>query len=140
MIAVIGDSLTVGAEPYLPPSYAVHAKVGRNSRTGESILSSIGPKRNRTFVWALGTNDGSYSRFRVSLEHARPLVKVTVTLYGVPFASRANRLIDRRFPSRCVVRWGRWARRHRSHMAGVHGDAVAYRARARMTVRAVHAC
>jgi hypothetical protein len=133
VIAVEGDSLTVGAERYLPAEYRVDARVGRTSAQGlYRVRHKLKP--NVFLVWALGTNDGG----RVVRPPRR--ARVLVTLYGVSHARRYNDLIHRSVPDRCIVHWGRWARRHRSHMTGVHGDAVAYRARARMTVRAVRVC
>lgn len=75
-VFVVGDSLTVGAAPYIPGAFAaneiplvgISGKVGRHTSEGTGVLAgaiadgTVGP--NTTIVGALGTNDyGSASGF-----------------------------------------------------------------------------
>jgi hypothetical protein len=62
-VFVVGDSLTVGADPYIRQALgtsvrrvAINAQVGRFTSEGISLLSPQSP--SRVWVVALGTNDG----------------------------------------------------------------------------------
>jgi hypothetical protein len=134
--AVVGDSLIVGAEQFLPSSWFVDAHNGR------ALFESIGrlgqrPVRNATcVVVALGSNDVSHRRSAarqvrdIQLASAKlaghscvlwPSVKVEgVAYYGPGWRAAAlqwNRLIERHGVGE-VIDWNAEASRHREYFLG----------------------
>ncbi len=58
--AVVGDSLTVGAQPYLPTSWKVDARNGRSLHESVTLLGTGDRRGARCIVVALGSNDVSH--------------------------------------------------------------------------------
>ncbi len=153
-VYVQGDSLTVGAGPYLRRNLgkdvrtvAVDAEVGRFTATGMSRLASSGSaKRSKVWVVALGTNDGpdpqALKRHVVrSLQLAGPHRQVIwLTVERPGGYSRVNamlRQLDRAQEQLHVVDWARHVHEHRSLLAGdgVHATATGYQVRAALIAR-----
>ena len=153
-VYVQGDSLTVGAGPYLRRNLgkdvrtvAVDAEVGRFTATGMSRLASSGSaKRSKVWVVALGTNDGpdpqALKRHVVrSLQLAGPNRKVIwLTVERPGGYSRVNamlRQLDRGQDRLHVVDWARHVHEHRGLLAGdgVHATATGYQVRAALIAR-----
>jgi hypothetical protein len=133
---VVGDSLTVGTEAYLPHDWSTSAAIGRPARDGLAHVP-----RRRTVVFALGTNDtpGSLRWALDRLPPVRCLVLVTIKLPG---RSRALNRVIRGHATGPVVEWRRYALAHPEWIApdGVHATPVGYRNRARLIRRGVSRC
>jgi hypothetical protein len=56
-VFVVGDSLTVGTEPYLPQRFTVNAKVGRTTSKSVDIVKDVRAQNADAWIVALGTND-----------------------------------------------------------------------------------
>lgn len=150
-VYVQGDSLTVGAGPYIKQQLrtgvkdvAVDAEVGRFTATGMRRLAQSGSaQRSKVWVVALGTNDApdprSLRRHVVrSLKLAGPqrqVVWLTVQRPG-PYG-RVNtmlRRLDRQADRLTVVDWARRVQDHPGLIGGdgVHATATGYRVRGAM--------
>lgn len=150
-VYVQGDSLTVGAGPYLRQKLGndvhnvdVDAQVGRFTATGMSRLAgSASAKRAKVWVVALGTNDGpdpsALKRHVVrSLQLAgqnREVIWLTVQRPGG--YGRVNamlRQLDQQADRLHVVDWARHVHVHRGLIGsdGVHATAYGYQVRADM--------
>lgn len=150
-VYVQGDSLTVGAGPYIKQQLrtdvkdvAVDAEVGRFTATGMRRLAKSGSaQRSKVWVVALGTNDApdprSLRRHVVrSLKLAGPqrqVVWLTVQRPG-PYG-RVNtmlRRLDRQADRLTVVDWARHVHAHPGLIGGdgVHATATGYRVRGAM--------
>lgn len=157
-VALIGDSLNVGVEPYLPgalPSFdlVVNDRVGR--RTGEGI-TEIEQGRARIapyVVVSLGTNDdpSDVAAFRAAVRRLlalvgpnRCLVWATIWRGGAPSDALNRVLRDAAAENRRMrlVEWAAMVQDHPGWLAadGLHGSPTGYRARARATARAVRDC
>lgn len=148
-VYVQGDSLTVGAGPYLRRQLrgdvkrvSVDAEVGRFTSTGMKRLAQSGTARGaKVWVVALGTNDGPDAQalkrhVRRSLALAGPgrdVIWLTVERPG-PYG-RVNRMLlqmDGTVDQLHVVDWAKYVRKHPSAIGGdgVHATAHGYQARA----------
>lgn len=150
-VYVQGDSLTVGAGPYLQRTLrgdvkrvSVDAQVGRFTATGMHRLAQSGSARgSKVWVVALGTNDGPDPRalkrhVTRSLRLAGPrrdVIWLTVERPGG--YGRVNRMLrqmDRGNDRLHVVDWAGYVHKHPSALAGdgVHATARGYQVRANM--------
>lgn len=158
---VVGDSLAVGTQPYIP-SY-LHgwnvqqtASISRHAPEGPSILRSYGPGLPRVIVMSLGTNDdpNAVSTFRQTIRDTmsvagtrRCVVWVNIVrpaVGGTSYAGYNKALADESKPraNLRVVNWAKMASQHPEWFGsdGVHPDATGYRERARVISRAVKNC
>ena len=159
---VVGDSLTVGATPWLKRFFlqrgfklkGVDAKVGRHTAEGLKILRSHKKELPDTIVVALGTNDlGSTSQqvmgwvrdARVSVG-SRRIVWINLCLNDARSKRLASyRRINNSLASAAriygveVADWCGFAESHgiRNVSDGVHYDAPAYQKRAEFYARVV---
>lgn len=153
-VYVQGDSLTVGAAPYLRrmlkgrvKGLSVDAHIGRHTSTGLSrTRGSASARRAGVWVMALGTNDAPSPRtvkrqVRQSLRLAgrnRSVIWVTlVRPGGYESVNRMLRKYAQRQPRLHVVDWAKQTQQNRSVLAGdrVHATSEGYRIRAAMIAR-----
>jgi hypothetical protein len=143
-VILLGDSLAVGMRPFMPAHTTVDARVGRPTREGIGRLGALHPS-HRLLV-SLGSNDPDDPKLirwavRQTLRFVGPDgVVVWATVPGHPRANRA--LLDRNRDNHRlrVVRWARWAGRHRGSMTPdlIHcTSAAGYQVRARMFLEAL---
>jgi lysophospholipase L1-like esterase len=157
-VTLVGDSLNVGIEPYLPGAlegWTIHNRnlVGRPTGEGLEVLRSEGEKLSPHVVISLGTNDGpgDVAGFRRSVREAlaiagpgRCVVWVDLAVAGRSFqgfnavlaeeAARSERLR--------VVQWSDMLAEHPEWLAadGVHGTETGYEQRAQAVAEAVRDC
>lgn len=156
-VFVEGDSLTVGASPYLKRylrghvrSVTVDAQVGRFTPTGIAHLNSPAARRANIWVVALGTNDGPdpartkawVSRVMRLAGHGRQVIWVNVVRPGG--YQRVNTMLaqlDARYDNLSVLDWARYIRHNRALLSGdnVHLTARGYQLRALEIRRAIDA-
>ncbi len=152
-VYVVGDSLTVGAAPYIPgafaasgiPLVAVDGKVGRHTSEGAAVLAgaiangAVGP--NTTIVAALGTNDyGSASNFAQQVDQflavagGRRVVWVNIAFADGRDAQAValNAQLDVRASRLRVADWHSFIAGHGDWWAGdgTHLNATGYEGRA----------
>lgn len=157
-VTLVGDSLNVGVERYLPaamPGWKVVAndRVGRATPEGIAELEAGRPVLSSHVVVSLGTNDppGAVPAFRTDvarfLELVGPnrcVVWATIWRDGAPSdafnavlrdASGANHLLR-------LVEWAEMVRQHPDWLAadGLHGSELGYRERAEAVARAAKDC
>jgi hypothetical protein len=160
-VLVIGDSLDVGAGPYIRGELpgvpvTVDARVGRPSSEGLAVLGQrLSPSYN-VVVFDLGTNDSpsATAQLAANLQAARKLAGpgrcfVTSTLWRPPYAGvsidRQNRVIQgfvERYPDVRVADWRSVARYYPNLFAPdhIHASTVGYHLRAGLIARAVEGC
>lgn len=148
-IVVIGDSLTVGAAPYLAAladalalRIRVDARVGRSTNEGLARLAHLESADDAVVVLALGTNDRDSARYsdavdvaRTAAGTARAIVWLTIVRpNGRPLtnASLAVAAANAGTPPLRLVVWEAYVAAHPEWLAsdGVHLTATGYRARA----------
>jgi hypothetical protein len=147
-IDVIGDSLTVGIEPYLPAlvkpyniPVRIDARVSRRTSDGLTQLTQMAPVPGAVVVMALGTNDAdlsSYSAYidavMAKLPDALRVVWLTVQRPGgEPHINAAIQQAAITYAGRLIV--ADWASELLSHPeylggAGPHCTPAGYQARA----------
>jgi lysophospholipase L1-like esterase len=158
---VVGDSLAVGTQPYIPGflhgwSVQQTASISRHAPEGPSILRSYGRGLPRVLVMSLGTNDdpNAVSAFRQAIRDTmrvagprRCVVWVNIVrppVGGTTYAGYNSALATESKPraNLRVVNWAKIASRHPEWFGGdgVHPDATGYRERARVIARAVNNC
>jgi lysophospholipase L1-like esterase len=154
---LVGDSLNVGIEPYLPaalPQWKIVAndRVGRTTAEGIGELEAGRPPLSPYVVVSLGTNDGQdVAGFRADVARVLRLIGpnrcvtwATIWRDGKPNdafnevlrdAARANRRVR-------LVEWAEMARAHPDWLAGdhLHGNETGYRERARAVAAATMSC
>ncbi len=154
-VYVQGDSLTVGAGPYIKRrlrgdvrAVAVDAEVGRFTATGmHRLAQSPSARRAKVWVVALGTNDGpdphALHRYVVrSLKLAGPQREVIwLTVERPGGYGRVNRMLrhlDQQAQRLTVVDWARRVHRTPSLIGGdgVHATAHGYQVRGALIARA----
>jgi len=157
-VVVVGDSLTVGIEPYfaalLPDRagrVAVDARVGRPTSEGLTVLARQKVEPGAIVVLALGTNDGAdRAAFARRIDEGMALAAgASAVLWftvwrGGPVEPLNAALADAadRYPTMRIVDWAGAVAAHREWMAydGVHSGPIGYRARAAMLAAAVESC
>jgi lysophospholipase L1-like esterase len=132
-IRQIGDSLTVGMEPYFKKKrYKTDARVGRPSSEGVEVLRKKLSERDKAIIFDMGTNDASAKDTARSMRqvkkmaHGRTLVVSTV---NGPDAKAKNDFIKKfakRNPNVVLVRGHRFA----DAPDGIHASPDVYRKRA----------
>ena len=150
-VFVEGDSLTVGARPYinrmLRPRVgflAIDAAVGRPTRTGISKLNSQAAKIANVWVIGLGTNDGPdpvqtranvYRVMQMAAGKKRIVWVNVVRPGGYGQVNVMLRNLGQYFPNLTILNWAWTAYSNRSIMAGdgVHLTASGYQLRAALT-------
>ena len=153
-VFVVGDSLTVGAAPYLRRtlgpkvrSLSIDAQVGRFTGAGISKLRTTQAKQAQIWVIALGTNDGpnpAQTQKNVNkvmlMAGKRSVIWVNVVRPGG--YGGVNRVLHQADKSRSnltVLDWASVIRSTSSLLTGdqVHLTSYGYRIRAKLTARAV---
>jgi hypothetical protein len=157
-VTLIGDSLNVGTEPYLPhelPRWRIvtNDRIGRTTPEGIAELEAGRTELAPTFVVSLGTNDppDAVDAFRADVGHVlrlagpdrcvvwatiwrdeRPNVAFNGVLRDAASANRRVRLVD----------WAAMVQEHPDWLAadGLHGNDTGYRERARAIAAAVESC
>lgn len=152
-VFVVGDSLTVGAEPYIinglgttVAAVSVNGRVSRPTSEGVSLLSASSP--SRIWVVALGTNDEAdpvATRRWVETVMARAgknrkviwLTLVRPGNYGVVNAELKRQ--DARYSNMYVIDWATTVARNPQWLGGdgVHLNSTGYRYRGEAIVRAI---
>jgi len=157
-VTLVGDSLNVGVERYLPdalPGWTIVANdmVGRSTPQGIAELEAGKPKLSSHVVVSLGTNDPptAVSAFRDDVARVLALVGPNrcvawATIYrdGAPNdafnavlhdAARANQRVR-------LVEWAEMVQEHPEWLAGdgLHGNETGYRERARAVADATRGC
>lgn len=156
--ALIGDSLNVGVEPYLPgalPGFdlVVDDRVGRRTAEGIAEIEQGRARLAPYVVVSLGTNDdpSDVAAFRVAVGRLlaligadRCVVWATIWRDGAPSDALNGVLRDAAAGNRRMrlVEWAAMVQDHPGWLAadGLHGSPTGYRARARATARAVRDC
>jgi lysophospholipase L1-like esterase len=160
-LLVVGDSLTVGTEPYIHRylrGWRIHQRVAISTQVteGPGILRSYGRHLPRVIFVNLGTNgdpraSGTFlSTIRRTMRIAGPrrcVVWSTIVRPPVAGASytRLNRVLAeqaRKRPNLIVFRWVRLARRHPEWFGPdhVHVTAAGYKVRARAMATQIRHC
>jgi hypothetical protein len=157
-VALVGDSLNVGVEPYLAdalPGFGVIAddRVGRQTREGIAEIEQGRARLAPHVVVSLGTNDPpdgvaafrrDVARVTALVGPGRCLVWATIWRDGAPNdgfnavlreAAASNRRMR-------VVEWAEMVQEHSDWLAsdGLHGNEAGYRERARAIADAVRDC
>jgi hypothetical protein len=160
-LLVVGDSLTVGTQPYMKRNlrrWHIHQRVAISTQVSEGpgILRSYGRRLPRVIFVNLGTNGdpratstfGSAIRrtMRIAGRH-RCVVWSSIVRPPVAGASyaRLNRVLAdeaRRRPNLMLFRWVRLARRHPGWFGPdhVHVTATGYAVRARAMAEKIREC
>ena len=156
-IALVGDSLNVGIEPYVESEldgWTVTAAnlVGRRTEDGLAELRSASVRRADVVVVSLGTNDlqSDAAGFRRSVQTAlalvgpRPCVIWSTIYLGGPNESFNDVLREaaERFPNLRLDEWATLVSEHPELLApdGVHGTADGYARRAEAVARLARGC
>jgi hypothetical protein len=157
-VTLVGDSLNVGIEPYLPAELerwkiTNRNEVGRRTASGVEVLRDEGRALARHVVVSLGTNDSAddAAGFRRQVREAlsiagvaRCVVWVNLAVSWESFAPLNDVLVEEasRVDNLRVVDWAALLEEHPDWLAadGVHGTEDGYRARARAVADAVRGC
>ena len=157
-VTLIGDSLNVGVERYLPdalPGWRVVAndRVGRSTPEGIAELEAGRPQLSSHVVVSLGTNDppAAVAAFRADVARVlelvgpnRCVVWATIWRDGAPNDAFNTVLRDAAEANGRVrlVEWAEMARTHPELLAadGLHGNEDGYRERARAVAEATKGC
>jgi hypothetical protein len=158
---MIGDSLAVGTQPYLPgllPGFKVstNAQTGRPLATGMQILGSTPVSGPTALAFSLFTNDDPShvsqleSAVRTSVSRVGPngcAIWATIVrppVNGVSYAAANRKLtqLARRLPRLRIVPWAAAVAQNPSWVGsdGVHSTSTGYKARARMYADAAKSC
>jgi lysophospholipase L1-like esterase len=155
---LVGDSLNVGVERYLPealPHWRIVAndRIGRSTSEGLAELVAGRPQLSSYVVISLGTNDSpvEVDGFRADVARVleligggRCVIWATIWRDGAP--SEAFNAVLREAaeanPRMRLVAWAEMIRVHRDWLAadGVHGSETGYRERARAVAEATRSC
>ena len=157
-VTLIGDSLNVGTEPYLPhelPGWRIitNDRVGRTTPEGIAELEAGRTELAPTFVVSLGTNDppDGVAAVRADVAHVlrlagpdRCVVWATIWRDGGP-DDAFNGILRDAASANGRVRLVDWAAMVQGHpdwlaAAGLHGNDTGYRERARAIAAAVESC
>jgi lysophospholipase L1-like esterase len=147
-VTMIGDSITVGAEPYLTkeiPGVTINAQAGRTWDQGLQVLNSMGTVGD-TVVFALGTNSGVTSSQIQALKSAAQGKKIVLmTIYGTSTSSitsymaSSNKAING--SGLTIADWYTKAKAHQSWFSadplGVHPNAAGSQEFAKIIASAV---
>jgi len=157
-VTLLGDSLNVGVERYLPdalPGWKVVAndRVGRSTPEGIAELEAGRPQLSSHVVVSLGTNDppAAVAAFRADVARVlalvgpnRCVVWATIWRDGAPNDAFNTVLRDAAEANRRVrlVEWAEMARTQPELLAadGLHGNEDGYRERARAVAEATTGC
>jgi hypothetical protein len=157
-VSLVGDSLNVGIEPFLPrelPRWRIDAddEVGRTTSVGIDVLRARRGSLSDVVVISLGTNDpaDATSAFRSAVREAlrlvgehRCLVWVSIVRDGDAYAAFNDVLEDERRGSTrlVVVGWDGMVQAHPEWLTsdGVHATSEGYAARAEAVAGAVEEC
>ncbi len=156
-VALVGDSLNVGVEPYIGgalPGFEVitNDRVGRRTEEGIDAIEQGHARLAPYVVVSLGTNDSPADTraFRAAVERVTELVGpgrclVWATIWRDAPNDAFNRVLrDAAAANRRMrlVEWAEMVRAHPDWLAsdGVHGSETGYRARARAIASAVRGC
>jgi hypothetical protein len=157
-VTLVGDSLNVGVERYLPaalPGWKLVAndRVGRSTPEGIAELEAGRPVLSSHLVVSLGTNDppGAVAAFRSDVTRLldlvgpnRCVVWATVWRDGAPNDAFNAVLRDAAATNSRVrlVEWAAMVQAHPDWLAGdgLHGNEVGYRERARAVAAATKGC
>jgi lysophospholipase L1-like esterase len=155
---LVGDSLNIGVERYLPgalPHWRIVAndRVGRVTSEGVAELRAGRPPLSPYVVVSLGTNDPptAVDRFRTDVGSAlrligpkRCVIWATIWRDGAP-NEKFNAVLREAAEANPRVRLVAWAEMvdlHHEWLAadGIHGNEAGYRERARAVAEAAHSC
>ena len=157
-VTLLGDTLNVGIEPYLPaalPGWKIVAndRVGRSTPEGIAELEEGRPALSSHVVVSLGTNDppNAVEAFRADVARVTELIGrnrcviwATIWRDGAPNQAfnnvlRATADANRRLR---LVEWAEMVQAHPDWLAadGLHGNETGYRERARAIAEAVNGC
>ncbi len=157
-VTLVGDSLNVGIEPYVPealPHWRVVAadRVGRLTAEAIAELEAGRPALSTHVVVSLGTNDprDDVARFRVEVGQlleligpGRCVVWATIWRRGAPDEAFNAVLRDAAESNRRLrlVEWAEMVEAKPERLAGdgVHGTATGYRDRALAVADEIRAC
>jgi lysophospholipase L1-like esterase len=154
---LVGDSLNVGIEPYLPaalPHWKIVAndRVGRTTAEGIAELEAGRPTLSPYVVVSLGTNDAQdVARFRADVARVLRLIGsnrcvawATIWRDGKPNDALNAVLRDAADTNRRVrlVEWADMVEAHPEWLAPdhLHGNETGYRERARAVAAATTSC
>jgi hypothetical protein len=157
-VTLVGDSLNVGVERYLPdalPGWAIVAndRVGRSTPEGIAELEAGRPGLSSHVVVSLGTNDPpqDVTGFRADVARVlelvgpnRCVVWATIWRDGAPNDAFNTVLRDAAGSNRRLrlVEWATMLQDHPEWLAadGLHGNETGYRERARAVAGAATGC
>jgi lysophospholipase L1-like esterase len=157
-VTLLGDSLNVGVEPYLPaalPGWKVVAndRVGRSTPEGIVEIEAGRPALSSHLVVSLGTNDppAAVAAFRADVAHViqlagsnRCVIWATIWRDGEPNEAFNTVLRDAAEANRRVrlVEWAEMVEAHPDWLAadGLHGNETGYRERSRAIAEAAKGC
>jgi len=157
-VALVGDSLNVGVEPYLGKALPgfdviVNDRVGRRTEEGIDEIEEGRARLAPHVVVSLGTNDppSAVGAFRAAVERVielvgpgRCLVWATVWRDAAPNDAFNQVLRDAASANRRMrlVEWAAMVQAHPDWLApdGLHGNETGYRERARAIAAAVRDC
>lgn len=157
-VTLVGDSLNVGVERYLPaalPGWTLVAndQIGRSTAGGISELEAGRPRLSSFVVVSLGTNDppGAVTAFRTDVGHLLGLIGpnrcvawATIWRDGAP-SDDFNAVLREAagsHPRLRLVDWAEMVRQHPDWLAGdgLHANELGYRERAKAVAHAVKDC
>jgi lysophospholipase L1-like esterase len=148
---ILGDSLTVGASPYLAGllpgrSVSIDARVGRTTDQGIAIAAREAPTLPGKVMVALGTNDGaSGPEFAQRIDQlmallgTRRVLWVNVSRPGYQALNDALVSAVGRYPNLQVVDWRSAIAQHPEDVAGdgIHCTDAGYQFRAQVMAAAL---
>jgi hypothetical protein len=158
---MIGDSLAVGTQPYLPGmlrgwKVSTNAQTGRPLATGMQILATTQVSGPTALAFSLFTNDDPThvsqleSAVRTSVSRAggngcaiwATIVRPPVNGVSYKAANRKLAQLATQLPTLRIVPWAAAVASHPSWLApdGVHSTPTGYRARAQMYADAARSC
>jgi lysophospholipase L1-like esterase len=156
-VTLVGDSLNVGVEPYLPDALphwkiAANDRVGRTTDEGIAELAAGRPALSSYVVVSLGTNDpADVPGFRADVARAlaligpnRCVIWATIWRNGKPddaFNAVLREAADSNQRIR-LIEWAAMVQAHPDWLAGdhLHGNETGYRERARAVAAATRSC
>jgi lysophospholipase L1-like esterase len=155
---LVGDSLNLGVEPYLPdalPHWRIVAndRVGRSTAEGVAVLEAGRPQLSSYVVISLGTNDppAAVDAFRADVARVvrivgpdRCLIWATIWRDGAPNVAFNDVLREaaEAHPRVRLVAWAELVQLHHEWLAAddLHGNETGYRARAGAIAEAARSC
>ena len=154
---LVGDSLNVGVEPYLPdalPHWKIVAndRVGRTTDEGIDELEAGRPALSSYVVVSLGTNDpadvrgfgADVARVLELIGPNRCVIWATIWRNGKPDDAFNDVLRNAAAGNRRLrlVEWAQLVQAHPDWLAGdhLHGNETGYRERARAVAAATNSC